>query len=37
MVGTLKLKEENMKKIKENAETRMAVHTHTVRPDRCLI
>ena len=29
MVETLKLKEENMKKIKENAETRMAVHTHT--------
>ena len=29
MVETLKLKEENIKKIKENAETRMAVHTHT--------
>ena len=30
MVGTLKLKEENMKKIKENAETRMAVYTHYI-------
>ena len=29
MVGTLKLKEEKMKKIKENAETHMAVHTHS--------
>ncbi len=29
MVETLKLEEKNMKKIKENAETRMAVHTHT--------
>ena len=29
MVETIKLKEKNMKKIKENAETRMAVHTHT--------
>jgi len=35
MVETIKLKEENMKKIRENAKTRMAVHT--VRPDRCLI
>ena len=37
MVETLRLKEENIRKIKENAETRMAVYTHTVRPDRCLI
>ena len=29
MVETLKLKEENNKKIKENVKTRMAVHTHT--------
>ena len=29
MVETIKLKEENNKKIKENAKTRMAVHTHT--------
>ena len=29
MIETLKLEEENIKKIKENAETRMAVHTHT--------
>ena len=29
MVETLKLKEENNKKIKKNAKTRMAVHTHT--------
>ena len=32
MVETIKLKEEKMKKIKENAETRMAVHTHTHTP-----
>ena len=30
MVGTLKLKEEN-KKIKENAETRMAVYIYIYR------
>ena len=29
MVGTIKLREENMKKIKKSPETRMAVHTHT--------
>ena len=29
MVETIKLKEENIKRIKENTETRMAVHTHT--------
>ena len=29
MVETIKLKEENMKKIEKNAETRMAVHTHS--------
>ena len=28
MVGTLKLKEENIRKIKENAETRMAVYIY---------
>ena len=28
MVATLKIKEENMKKIKENAETRMAVYIY---------
>ena len=28
MVETLKLKEENIKKIKENAETRMAVYIY---------
>ena len=29
MVEAIKLKEENNKKMKKNAETRMAVHTHT--------
>ena len=29
MVGTIKLREEKIKKIKKNAKTRMAVHTHT--------
>ena len=32
MVETIKLKEKNMKKIKENAETRMAVYIYIVRP-----
>ena len=29
MVETIKLREEKSKKIKKNAKTRMAVHTHT--------
>ena len=33
MAENIKLKEENMKKIKENAETRMAVHTQCVLID----
>ena len=33
MVETLRLKEENIRKIKENAETRMAVHTQCVLID----
>ena len=33
MVETIKLKEKNMKEIKENAETRMAVHTQCVLID----
>ena len=33
MVETIKLEEEKMEKIKENAETRMAVHTQCVLID----
>ena len=33
MLKTIRLKEENMKKIKETAETRMTVHTQCVLID----